>query len=120
LFQKIERDINPQPVLMPTMTTQGINSSQPKVRISGVMSKRLWLSCQSTNNSAVTWVIQTKSDGEWRMETFSGRQLLRTITGNLPEVIAVTEIDRTGSASKSVVFERKETFNAQHSTSNAQ
>jgi uncharacterized lipoprotein YddW (UPF0748 family) len=107
LSEKLRDYVNTQPVLMPAMTAQGINSSQPKIRISGVTDKRLWLSCQSTNNSATSWVVQTKSEGEWRTEFFPGRQLLRTLTGNLPDAIAVTEVDRNKNTNRPVVFERK-------------
>ena len=108
LFQKIERDINPQPVLVPAMTAQGINSSRSKVRISGITTHRLWLSCQSTNSGTITWAIQTKSGGEWRTEFFHGRQILRTLTGVLPGAIAVTEFDRSGNAARPVAFVRKD------------
>ena len=108
LFQKIEHDLNPQPVLVPAMAAQGINSSRSKVRISGVTSSRLWLSCQSTNSGGATWAIQTKAGGEWRTELFQGRQVLRTLTGVLPGLIAVTEFDRSGNGSKPVVFVRKD------------
>jgi uncharacterized lipoprotein YddW (UPF0748 family) len=107
LFQKLERDINAQPALVPATATQGINSSRPKVRISGVTSQRLWLSCSSTNASTTTMVLQTKTGGEWTTEIFHGQQISKTITGVLPETIAVTEFDRYGNASRPVVFERR-------------
>ena len=107
LYQKIEHGINSMPVLMPSMTGQGVNSSRSKVRISGVTRQRLWLSCQSTNSGFASWALQTKSAGEWRTEFFPGRQIFKTITGNLPDTIAVTEFDRLGHAAKPVVYEQK-------------
>jgi uncharacterized lipoprotein YddW (UPF0748 family) len=107
LFQKIERDINTQSALIPATPPQTWNSSRPKVRISGVTTQRLWLSCSSTNAATTTMVLQTKTGGEWRTEIFHGQQISKTITGVLPEAIAVTELDRGDNASRPVVFEKK-------------
>jgi uncharacterized lipoprotein YddW (UPF0748 family) len=108
LAEKLQDYVNVQPVLVPALSNANAPMpGQPKVRISGVLSQRLWLSCQSTNSGPTTWVLQTRSGGEWRTEVFRGQQISKTVTGVLPDAIAVTEFDRYGNASKPVVFEKK-------------
>jgi len=107
LSEKLRDYINAQPVLVPAMAEKTVNPSHPKMRISGVTNQRLWLSCQSTNSGTTTMVLQTKFGGEWRTEIVHGQQISKTLTGTLPEAIAVTEVDRFGSTSRPLVFERK-------------
>ena len=108
LSDKLQSYVNAQPVLVPALANASAPSpGQPKVRISGVLSQRLWLSCQSTNNGPATWVIQTRSGSEWRTEITHGNQISKTIAGVLPDAIAVTELDRYGNASKPVAFEKR-------------
>jgi uncharacterized lipoprotein YddW (UPF0748 family) len=106
LSEKLQHEVNPQLALVPPMAGQGTSSAQPKVRITGATNRRCWLSCQSTNGVA-TWVIQTKTNGEWRTEILRGQQISKTVTGTLPEAIAVTQVDRGGNASRPIVFEKK-------------
>jgi uncharacterized lipoprotein YddW (UPF0748 family) len=104
LFEKL-REINSQPALVLAMG-QGSVSFQPKVRITGATSNRFWLSCASTNGVA-TWMIQTKTGSNWQAEILRGQQISKTVSGTLPDAIAVTQMDRAGNSSKAVVFEKK-------------
>jgi len=110
LFEKLRRDLNAQPAVVPAIAARGPVPGQPKVRITGATSHRFWLSCQSTNSGPITWVIQTRTGGEWKTEISRERQISRTVTGVLPDAIAVTEVNRYGNASRPVVFERKKTL----------
>jgi len=44
------------------------------------------------------WLIQMRAGGEWTTEIQPGRERSRTVTGYLPEVVAVSAVDRNGNA----------------------
>ena len=57
------------------------------------------------------WLVQTKTAGQWRTEILPGN---RTVKPNeavrvLPEVVAVTAVDRCGNASPTALLELKKT-----------
>ena len=57
------------------------------------------------------WLVQTKAAGQWRTEILPGN---RTVKPNeavrvLPEVVAVTAVDRCGNASPTALLELKKT-----------
>ncbi len=114
LSGKLHNDLNAQPALPPA-TANATRLDPPVVSFSGLSRRdNLGLTCRSTNSPAASWLIQTKTNGEWHAEVFRGRIIAKYFRGVVPDAIAVTEMDRSGNAGRPVVFEKKETFNAQH------
>ena len=109
LSEKIQSYVNPQPVLVPaTPNGSASRPGQPVVSLSGFLRKDdLRMMCRSTNSPSATWLIQTKSNDEWRTDIFHGRIIAKYFRGIVPDVIAVTEVDRYGSSGRPVVFEKK-------------
>jgi uncharacterized lipoprotein YddW (UPF0748 family) len=67
---------------------------------------RLWCGA-SPGSEAWLWVVQIKANGEWKTEIVPGGNTFERRFGNLhPEVIAVTQIDRSGVASPPLVLAR--------------
>ena len=108
LSGKIQSDVNPQPVLAPaTSNPNAARPGQPIVSLGGLQGKEnLRLTCRSTNSPSATWLIQTRYNKEWCTDIFHGRIIVKYLRGSLPDVIAVTELDRYGNATRPVVFEK--------------
>jgi uncharacterized lipoprotein YddW (UPF0748 family) len=58
------------------------------------------------------WLIQTRSEGEWKAELLPGRELVKRFGASRPDIIAVSRIDRSGVASQPVVLERSASMSA--------
>jgi hypothetical protein len=60
-------------------------------------------------SEAWLWVVQTKTNDEWKTEIVPGGKTFTRSFGNFhPEVIAITQIDRGGDTGQSLVLARKE------------
>ncbi len=107
LSGKLHNDLNAQPALPPA-TANTTRLDPPVISFSGLARpENLRLTCRSTNSPAASWLIQTKTNGEWHTETYHGRIVAKYFRGVVPETIAVTELDRSGNAGRPVVFEKK-------------
>jgi uncharacterized lipoprotein YddW (UPF0748 family) len=78
---------------------------KPSLRVEN--GRAFWEPAAGTNRVAV-WLLQTRSDGQWQTRILAGevRGQLLTAT-DLPEAVALTEIDRCGVASPAAVMQRE-------------
>lgn len=61
----------------------------------------------SGNERVSFWVLQTRTNGEWKTEILRPWDTQRIWNESSPEIIALTLIDRSGLASQPAVYERK-------------
>jgi hypothetical protein len=107
----LERGPYAEPALIPTCRWLDVTApGRPTHFISGLTSGNLRLMCDAAQGrEAWLWVVQTKSNGEWKTEIVPGGKTFTQIFDNLhPDVIAITQIDRGGGASKPLVLARKD------------
>jgi hypothetical protein len=53
-------------------------------------------------------LIQARNGREWRTEILAGEKLSATWTGDLPEVVAVSAVDRNGNVSAAAAINKGE------------
>jgi uncharacterized lipoprotein YddW (UPF0748 family) len=100
-------DLNREPALVPASPwLASAMPGTPSVSIFGVPSAvRVDWSAGGTNSAPVRWwLVQTKSQNDWKTDIFPREVSSAFLTGN-PEVVAVTAIDRVGNASPARVLE---------------
>jgi hypothetical protein len=63
-----------------------------------------------TGNGGKTslWLVQTRNGREWRTEILAGEKLSATWTGDLPEVVAVSAVDRIGNISAAAAINKRD------------
>jgi uncharacterized lipoprotein YddW (UPF0748 family) len=105
----LAKEVYAQPALTPASPWLSTNApGRPAVFLSGFKTGKLRLTCKPAEGNRVRlWVIQTKSDNEWKTEIVPGENITRTLGDFHPDAIAVTPIDRVGIAGKPVVYEKK-------------
>jgi hypothetical protein len=54
------------------------------------------------------WLVQARNGREWRTEILAGEKLSATWTGDLPEVVAVSAVDRNGNVSAAAALDKRE------------
>lgn len=68
---------------------------------------RLAWSLPSGQRNVRQWVVQSRTDGEWRTQILPAGTTSATLGNNPPSHVAVTALDRFGNASPTAVFEQR-------------
>ena len=99
-----------EPALVPAcpwLTTNSLHD--PVWFISGFKSGNLRMFCKSgPDTEPWLWLVQIKSNGAWKTEILVGDTWERIFGSFHPDVIAVTQIDRSGVCGKPIVLTRKD------------
>jgi uncharacterized lipoprotein YddW (UPF0748 family) len=109
--EALRRQVNREPALVPASPWLSTNKpGKPALFLSGFHSGdlRLMLGKPSQRDQTRWWLIQTRSQGDWKTEILPGWEQWKHFGNTQPDVIAVSLIDRCGFASPAVVFEKKE------------
>jgi uncharacterized lipoprotein YddW (UPF0748 family) len=86
---------------MPGLTISGGESASPlTIRWTPGGSERPWL-----------WLLQTRTAGEWMTEIMPATRTSRTWNGTVPEVVALSAVNRNGGASAPVVMRMTDSRN---------
>ena len=105
----LTRELYPQPALPPAFTWLGATApTRPTLTIGTRFAagglKLSWAPADA--KPAWLWVLQTKTDGQWRTQILPGRQSAQTLARPArPEAIALSAVDRCGNASPPTVLE---------------
>jgi uncharacterized lipoprotein YddW (UPF0748 family) len=107
LDSALEREVYQQPALFPASPwLERAPPEKPAVMVSkaqGAMN----VTWQSPSPVPVRfWVLQTRHGKEWSTEILSGERRSHALVGALPEVLALTALDRCGNTSAPTVLER--------------
>jgi len=104
----LARDVYTQPALIPASTWLGTSPpGTPKLTVENGASGTLKLAWAQAGAEPVwLWVLQAKVKGDWTTEILSGPQTGHAFKATpVPEVIALTAIDRFGNAGAAAVLE---------------
>jgi uncharacterized lipoprotein YddW (UPF0748 family) len=107
----LERGAYAEPALIPACHWLATPApGRPTHFISDLKSGNLRLMCDAAQGSeAWLWAVQTKSNGEWKIEIVPGSRTFTRAFGNFhPDIIAVTQIERGGGAGQPLVLAGKD------------
>jgi len=81
--------------------------AKPKFHVGGLKTGNVRLICSAgAEESPARWLLQTRRGDQWTTEIIPGDKLARSFK-QVPEVIAVTPIDRAGVAGQALVLEQQ-------------
>ena len=110
----LSKRVYAQPALVPASTWLDKQPpGKPQISIEKDRSSRITkLSWKSTGSEpAWLWILQTKCGGNWKTEILPAREVSRTFAEGganpLPEVVAITAVDRCSNAGSTVRAETK-------------
>jgi len=110
LDDALEAQVYSQPALVPASPWLGSNRlPKPMLTVAEAGQSKLrvtWTSGSATKPSL--WLVQARNGREWRTEIMSADKLSATWTGDLPEVVAVSAVDRTGNISAAAAINKRE------------
>jgi hypothetical protein len=110
LDDALESQVYSQPALVPASPWLGNNPlPKPTLSIAEASQSKLrvaWISGSATKPSL--WLVQARNGREWRTEIMSADKSSATWTGDLPEVVAVSAVDRTGNISTAAAINKRE------------
>lgn len=110
LDDALETQVYSQPALVPASPWLGNNRlPKPTVTVAETSQSKLrvtWKSGSATKPSL--WLVQARNGREWKTEIMSADKSSATWTGDLPEVIAVSAVDRTGNISAAAAINKRE------------
>jgi uncharacterized lipoprotein YddW (UPF0748 family) len=101
LGDALESQAYAQPALIPSSPWLG-NTRPPKPALTvaeatGAKLRVTWTAGSGTKPSL--WLVQAKNGREWRTEILAGDKSSATWTGDLPEVVAISAVDRNENVS---------------------
>ncbi len=110
LDDALQLQVYSQPALMPASPWLGngrpvkpaltvAEASQSKLRVT-------WTSASATN--PWLWLVQARNGREWRTEILAGEKMSATWTGDLPEVVAISAVDRNGNISAAAAISKRD------------
>jgi uncharacterized lipoprotein YddW (UPF0748 family) len=107
LAEALKREVYEQPAIFPS--SPWVNHPSPgdprlNIKQASGSTKLNWESAKNENISL--WVLQLRNRNEWTTRIIGGKTSRLSLGGSTPEVIALTAIDRYGSASRATVLER--------------
>lgn len=110
LASALQNDLFAQPALVPASPwLDKLPPTRPKLYVvnhgSTGATTLTWES--ATTNKAWLWVVQTRKAGQWKTEILPSSKTSYSLNQSLPEVVAITAVDRCGNLSPPAVMERK-------------
>jgi len=107
LAQALKREVYAQPAISPALTWLSDDTAPAELRLSitsGASSTRAnWNS--GKKEGVWLWVLQFRSKNEWSTRVLPARTTHLALSRTIPDVIAITAIDRYGNASRPTVLE---------------
>jgi uncharacterized lipoprotein YddW (UPF0748 family) len=104
LEEALLRELYGQPALTPASPWLGTaRPGKPELSVNG--GEIRWRA--TTVDKPWLWLVQVRRGKEWSSEVLAGNELSRRCEGSLPEVVAVTAIDRNGNASLVAAVEKR-------------
>lgn len=106
----LEREVYQQPALMPPSSWLGrTRPSKPKVTVATVKSgsqlEIRWT--PGASGKACLWVLQVRTNGQWKAEILPVTKTARVWNGSQPEVVAVSAVGRNGEVSAPSVLQSR-------------
>src|SRR5262249_14364200 len=101
LDDALETHIYTQPALMPASPWLGTGRPpKPTLSVADVSAAKLRVNwAPGANSKPSLWLVQTRNGRDWRTEIMPAEKMSATWTGDLPEVVAVSAVDRIGNVS---------------------
>jgi uncharacterized lipoprotein YddW (UPF0748 family) len=110
LDEALQQQVYSQPALMPVSPWLG-NGRPGKPALTVAEASESKLRVTWTPGSAAKpwlWLVQARNGREWRTEILAGEKMSATWTGDLPEVVAISSVDRNGNVSAAVAINRRD------------
>lgn len=106
----LETQLYTQPALIPASPWLGDNRpAKPPVKVAEVTATRLRLTWAAGDaNKPSLWLVQSRNGREWRTEILAGEKSSATWTGDLPQVVAVSAVDRNGNLSVPTAIKKQD------------
>jgi uncharacterized lipoprotein YddW (UPF0748 family) len=110
LDDAVETEVYSQPALIPASPWLGTGRpSKPALNVAEASAAKLRVTWTAGNGGkASLWLIQTRNGTEWRTEIMPTDKTNATWTGELPEVVAVSAVDRNGNISAAAAIDRRD------------
>jgi uncharacterized lipoprotein YddW (UPF0748 family) len=109
LAQALKREVYAQPAISPALTWVSDDTAPAELRLSitsrGSSTRANWST--EKKEDVWLWVLQFRSKNEWSTRVLPARTTVLALSRTIPEVIAITAIDRYGNASRPAVLEHK-------------
>jgi uncharacterized lipoprotein YddW (UPF0748 family) len=110
LASALQNDLFAQPALVPASPWLGSSPpARPKLfaisHASAGVTAFTWEPAMT--NKASLWVVQTRKAGQWKTEILPSNKDSYALNQPLPDVVAVSAVDRCGNLSPPAVMERK-------------
>jgi uncharacterized lipoprotein YddW (UPF0748 family) len=113
LDDALETQIYTQPALVPASSWLGnARPAKPTLTVAEASGTRLritWTIGNATGNEPKPslWLVQARNARDWRTEILAGEKASATWTGDLPDVVAVSAVDRNGNVSAAAAINQK-------------
>jgi uncharacterized lipoprotein YddW (UPF0748 family) len=110
LADSLESQIYTQPALIPASSWLG-NARPPKptLSVAEASAAKLRVTWTGGNGGKTSlWLVQTRNGREWKTEIMPADKTSATWTGDLPEVVAVSAVDRIGNISAPAAVSKRE------------
>jgi hypothetical protein len=107
----LERELYQQPALMPPSPWLGrAQPGKPKLTVAkgepGAQLEVRWT--PGGSGKPWLWLLQTRKGGEWTKEILPATRTTRVWNGALPEVVAVSAVNRNGELSPPCVLQARD------------
>ncbi|MFO1475567.1 MAG: family 10 glycosylhydrolase [Verrucomicrobiota bacterium] len=106
LARSFRSSINLRPALVPGSPWMG-GTAPGRPSVTSSASSGLRLDLTASRPGARWWLIQSRVNGDWRTEIQSAAESVKRFAAPLPDLVAVTEINRFGLAGPAAVLERR-------------
>jgi len=109
LDDALETEVYAQPALIPASPWLGSGRPpKPALTVAEASGNRLRVIWAAGNASKPSlWLVQARNGHDWKTEIMSGDKTSATWTGDLPEVVAVSAVDRIGNTSTAAAIGQK-------------
>jgi uncharacterized lipoprotein YddW (UPF0748 family) len=110
LADALETQIYTQPALMPASPWLGNERpAKPVLTMAEASAAKLRVTWDAGNGGKISrWLVQARNARVWRTEIMPADKTSATWTGNLPEVVAVSAVDRNGNISATAAISKHE------------
>jgi hypothetical protein len=108
IVDALSKEVYAQPAIVPASTwLDSTPPAAPKLTVTDA-SEIMKINWEPSNTEPVwLWTLQTRAGNEWRLDVFAGRHGSAAIRNMVPDMIALTAIDRCGNASRPIILQRQ-------------
>jgi hypothetical protein len=110
LNDDLETQIYTQPALIPASPWLGNgHTPKPTLSVAEASGGKLRVTWNAGNGGKPSlWLVQARNGREWRTEIMPADKTSATWTGDLPEVVAVSAVDRIGNLSAAAAINKRD------------